>query len=534
MGAEAELAIHYEPPPGGRHPGNLVIFQALRADVLRRVHGVAARGLIGSLQERVFLSNGGAIHYEALPEAMDGGLVELATPECRRPIDVLVRLRAMESLLSSAASAVERQLGGTLLLRRNGCDPEGRVYGPQESYEVTLASGIWLGLWRVGLAVLLPLSLVSALVGWVALLGLIAGALGWMVVTLLSGRGLEGWSVDMGRAEQRVTAVVWGPVVAACALLIRLTAFRPQRAALEGFLVTRMLWSGAGRLTPEGDFVLSEKAHAIQRDMRWTVSAHDRGLWEIGHLLKGLVAPALFDLRRFFKLWRGHQRLQLGMSDATCCDVSTWLRFGVTGLLLDAAEAGALDGVPRPRSVATAAQAVSMGACGAAVVCTDGRVREALHIQRIYYDRAVAWVADQPTVDLEQQAVLRAWGAILDALGTDERALIGRVDWVTKRELLDAASADPYAVRKRVDLSWHDLPVGGFHALDAAGLMVRVADPADVAVACAKPPEDTPARWRGEVIREAATDGSVQVDWDTVRHKGRVIDLSAWRGRRGG
>src|SRR5207249_2326986 len=84
----------------------------------------------------------------------------------------------------------------------------------------------------------------------------------------------------------------------------------------------------------------------------------------------------------------------------------------------------------------------------------------------------------------------RRWGDVLDRLETEPESLIGRVDWITKRMLLDTCAAGaPWAVRKKIDLRYHELsPEGYFQRLCAAGVAHRVLPEAEIEAARRGPP----------------------------------------------
>src|SRR5262245_21149080 len=116
------------------------------------------------MKEGVFHAAGGAVWFETERPAMGGGLIEGSTPECRSPRQILAWQRAQDELLAEAA---EGAFGGSVKLIKNDRDAAGNIYGAQENYEATLASGWRLRLWRAALVVLSPLVAVTWLILWV-------------------------------------------------------------------------------------------------------------------------------------------------------------------------------------------------------------------------------------------------------------------------------------------------------------------------------------------------------------------------------
>src|SRR5262249_20514145 len=111
--------------------------------------------------------------------------------------------------------------------------------------------------------------------------------------------------------------------------------------------------------------------------------------------------------------------------------------------------------------------------------------------------------------------------------------LVGKVDWVTKRSLLDALGRDaPLAEKRKLDLRYHELSRDGYYLqLEAAGAAPTLIDPEEVLQAMEAPPEGTPATVRGELIRRFATTAdAMHASWHSVSIKEgprtRVVKLS--------
>jgi proteasome accessory factor A len=140
----------------------------------------------------------------------------------------------------------------------------------------------------------------------------------------------------------------------------------------------------------------------------------------------------------------------------------------------------------------------------------------ALDIQRSYLDACRRFIDEHAPDDAGAATVVRMWQETLDALERDPSELVGRLDWITKRHLLDAAGPEASAdERRKLDMRYHELsPEGYYLRLEAAGVAPVIADPEDVIAAIDSPPEDSPAAARGRLIRESAESGSsVQAGW---------------------
>jgi proteasome accessory factor A len=105
-------------------------------------------------------------------------------------------------------------------------------------------------------------------------------------------------------------------------------------------------------------------------------------------------------------------------------------------------------------------------------------------------------------------------------------ALIGVLDWPTKRYLLDQVGSDvPWQVKKKIDLRYHELSEQGYYeTIRQAGLVSHLVDETSIELAMRWPPSDTPAALRGRSIREfTGGDTRVSANWhDVIIRSGRT------------
>lgn len=586
LGLETEYAIRYtprgvpstSPGPGpdrdedgtlasaaeGARPGNDVIYAAIAAAVRELVASQRGERGADTGREQLFLENGGAMYYEFLPHALAGGLLEASTPECRGPSQVVLYQRAQETLLLRALPLAEarlRRMGhdGALGLLKNGRDGEDHVYGPQENYEAEIARGPALFLYRLGLALLFPLAVADFVLLWGVTLAIVAilvtlFALSLVVaaaapslrprLTLLRWVAEERFDLSrsLGHASLWLELVLCWPLLAPFSLLLRAFAFRRERRALTAFLISRSVLTGAGTVNAAGDFGLSEKGPAIRRLIRASARPDDLPIFDTGNLMKRMMLVFL-RISPYFALFARRQRLQLGLSDANCAQLAEYLKVGTTLLVLDMTEAGALDDAPRLvdpiPALHTLARDPTLAAKVAVTIGGERRMMSALDLQRWYVARARVFLTEQPVRSLEAETIARLWGEALDALEADPGRLVGRIDWVTKRWLLETAgSTGSAAVRKKIDLRYHELGQGYFARLEQRGGAEVLVQPTEIEAAITCPPSATPARVRGRLVRElAGSKDRVTVSWDTVRIGGatrakviRLVDEPDGRG----
>jgi proteasome accessory factor A len=543
LGLETEYAIRFTPSAGGRRPGNRAVYDAIVEAVGRRLQTLPG-AQHGIEQGRVFTESGASLSYESFPEAPDGGLVEGATPECRGPSQAVLYQKALDALLVEAIpdaldTLARRGFRGDLGLLKNCRDAEGHTYGAQENYEAEVARGAGLWLYRAALALCLPLvaleaALTAALIAILLPLVLLfmLAVFGLILAGGPRGRALgdrllcEEGAVyrGLGRGLRPVEIVVFGPIAALCVQPFRL-AFRRQRRLMTAFLASRPILTGAGTLGDDGTFGLSEKAPAVESLLRTTMRPHQRSIFEVGNLSKDLHAPLSLEIRPLLGLFRARQRMQLGLSDSNVAQVAEFLKVGATALVLDMVEAGFVDDAPILADPVASVRALAADpTLRAHASLRSGPPMTAIELSRWYLARAQRFVREAAVVSLDARAVVRAWEQALDALEADPGRLVGELDWVTKRWLIETAGEGaPAAAKKKIDLRYHELGAGYLARLERAGIARAVVTEREIQAALTTPPEATPARLRGQLIRELGRSAvPVRVSWDSIRIGGRL------------
>ena len=547
VGLETEYAIRVRPrPPGSDPPSNDAACTFIMDAVAERVRTLPGRRRLG--RRARFLENGGSLYYEYRPKAPDGGLLEAATPECRGPAQVLLYQKAQERLLTEALPTASRLAGAELGLLRHCRDAFGNVFGVQENYEVDIATGPRLWAWRLGVALLLPLAglnLVALVVYYLSVLALmVTGVLLLLLLMLVlpaarDDRWLDGLTQGLTRGATRLGLLAMWPMVAGLSLLTRFVGFRRQRRRGEAFFASRVAFTGTGVVLPEGRFALSGRALAIQRRIRHHSAPDARGIFDPLNLQKLLLQPLTLDLGGPLRRFRRRQRFQLGLSEAPRSQVAEYLAIGSATLVLDMIEEGALESAPRLADPVGALHAFASDPGLTATAATTAGELTALELQRWYLEAAERWLEAHPAPALEARELLRLWREVTDALEDDPGKLVGRIDWVTKRYLLETAGAGAeQAVLQKIDLRYHELGDGYAAQLEAAGVAPRVVSEDAVATAMTEAPRDTPAHVRGRLVRILSGGPELaSVDWESVQIggalRGRVVRLADYRAPRG-
>ena len=253
-------------------------------------------------------------------------------------------------------------------------------------------------------------------------------------------------------------------------------------------------------------------------------------------MLKALLGILLGNFRTVGGLFRQKQRLQLGLSDANRLQIAEYLKLGTTLLVLDMAEAGYLDDAPK---LAHAVRALH-------TICDDPELKAtvktrhtgdmtALAIQNWYLERARSWLAQADTPSMEAHEIVRLWAEALDAIESDPPSLVGRLDWVSKRLLIEGVGADaPRDALRKVDLRYHELKNGYAARLEKTGIAPSIVSETEISRAIHHAPSETPAVQRARFINELVDrDVPAWVTWDSVQLgrglKGKIIRLSDHR-----
>ncbi|WP_425615253.1 proteasome accessory factor PafA2 family protein [Anatilimnocola sp. NA78] len=557
IGLETEYALAISPTasaytesfePGGKYRA----YRRLVAAVRERVPTVEAR----HMKEGVFHAAGGAIWFETECPAAGGGLIEGATPECRSPRQLLAWQRAQDELLSQSAAEA---FGEEVRLLKNDRDAHGNVYGAQENYEVDLANGFHLFAWRTCLVLALPLAAFTWLLLWL-LIGVgrvytLTALIGYLIVArwLKEPKKLARvlFGCELEQIEQAVptgprwleatlsvvTRVLIFPIALVLYVPLEMFAFRKLRRQLTPFLITRPVFAGAGMIDNDGNFHLADKAPAMNCLTGYGGMLADRPVFSFGHFFKTAYADAWLDPLEYAQLFQQRQRLQISIGDSNRADVAEYLRIGTTLLVIDAIEAGCLPPVARVRRPLQVLRAICADPTLKYQIPLGGKQScTAIELQRSYWEACREFVDRHENPPAEARQILRLWEDTLDGLEVDPQDLVGTLDWVTKKFLLDKAGPDAaWEVKKKIDLRYSELSGEGyFERLRSTGITEHLLEPAEIDYALRNPPTGTPASVRGRYIREfSGGDESIAVNWQRIYlgqgRKERQIDLSRYR-----
>ncbi|HEV2095852.1 MAG TPA: proteasome accessory factor PafA2 family protein [Chthoniobacterales bacterium] len=306
-------------------------------------------------------------------------------------------------------------------------------------------------------------------------------------------------------------------------LMRREAQFTPAvLGTLLAFLATRQIFAGAGRVgqanplafdfetaDPETpvDFQLSQRADHIVNDIyQWV---------QFNRAIINARDEPLADYRRY-------RRLHLLIGDSNISPFATALKLGTTACVLSLLERGRLPRNLVLQDAVKATRDISRDASGRWVVPLEtGKTIGSLDVQWRFYELAQKYLGN---TDEDTDWLLRNWNFTLDALGKRHEALIGGVDWITKKWLLQQfieaeglAWSDPWL--QSLDLEYHDIdPAKGlFFGITPAKHIGEWNDAVRRKDAMCSPPSNTRAAGRARAVRWfQAHEQPYVINWDSI------------------
>src|SRR5216117_341775 len=249
------------------------------------------------------------------------------------------------------------------------------------------------------------------------------------------------------------------------------------------FLVTRQVICGAGKVlqTPRGAvYCVSQRAEHIWEGVS---SATTRSR----PIINTRDEPHA-DAERF-------RRLHVIVGDSNMSEYTTLLKVGVTDLVVRMVEENTVMRDLTLENPIRAIREISHDtSCTRKVKLANGRELSALEVQTEYLEKTTRFLERRGTDETSKQLV-EEWRLALDALrdGEPDR-LARRVDWVTKRMMIERymakhglALGSPRVAL--LDLSYHDVnrTRGLYYLLERAGKVDRLVDEEDVGTAMREP-----------------------------------------------
>jgi proteasome accessory factor A len=302
------------------------------------------------------------------------------------------------------------------------------------------------------------------------------------------------------------------------------------------FLITRQILCGSGYIDELG-FKISQRSDFIYQVQSQGSTDATTANRPIIHIKDEPLANK--------ELWR---RLHLILGDANMCQISTFLKVGTTALVLRMAEDG-FSPESFPLKISEPVEALKK--INANPFCLiklknsedDCAEVTAIQIQRNYLNWNKEYLSGLTEIDPEWPEITEIWEATLDALEEKPEELFGRIDWVTKKRLMESIlekrgfdwdglkkeisspeGQNLLNTLKTIDLHYHDIrsDAGLYNLLEKEGLAETIISEKEIQVAKTEPPTDTRANWRASFLRLPEDERFHQnvrvqiMEWDSV------------------
>lgn len=295
-------------------------------------------------------------------------------------------------------------------------------------------------------------------------------------------------------------------------LLSRETPFADIIRYATTFMVTRQIFTGAGKVGKEND----------RPDVEFQITQRGDFVEEEVGLETTLKRPLINTRDEPHGDPSVYRRLHVIIGDANLSEYQNFLKLGSTALMLAALEDGA---IPDPLELADPVEACwqvshDLG-LGRPLELDGGSTATALEIQARYLEWLSKYAEkelDDPVWDL----VVSEWERTLTLLSTDPDRLADTLDWVAKKRLFEG-----YVERdglqwgnnklRALDLQYHDVDPAKslYHRLAERGSMRRLFTDDEIVSAVSNPPTRTRAYFRGRCVSEFAS-SVVAANWDSL------------------
>jgi proteasome accessory factor A len=296
-------------------------------------------------------------------------------------------------------------------------------------------------------------------------------------------------------------------------LLPRALSWDRLAEGMQGFLVTRQIFCGAGKYGWEEEDRFVQAGFQIAQRSDFFTELQSVDTMQRRPLINTRDEPHADPAK--------YRRFHVIIGDANLSPFATYLKVGASALVLQAL----VSGVPRERLPRLADPLAALPAISRDLKwkwqlrTAGGRTSTAVEVQRAY----LALVKEfAPPVDAEWERLVTAWEEVLNDLERDPLSTSDRLDWSAKHRLIEQfraseniATDDPWL--RSLDLSYHlmDPAQGLFYGLRDSGAFRLPFTPEATGGQPLRPPLTTRAALRGGCIEKFG--GQVEsAQWDGV------------------
>ncbi len=298
-------------------------------------------------------------------------------------------------------------------------------------------------------------------------------------------------------------------------MMDRTTPFSRVVANVMPHFITRQIYTGAGKVGTEALGVSSA-------DIPYQLTQRADFFEEEVGLETTLKRPIVNTRDEPHADPKKYRRLHVIAGDANMSEVATFLKVGVTAIVLCMIEDDVLPKSPPFARPVQAMREVSYDlTLRRPIELEGGRTITALEWQWELYDRARKYAEERGLEAVDQgvgEDVMRRWEQVLTGLESDPMSVAAQVDWVAKYRVING-------MRERRELDWGDARLAlmdlTYHDLRPDKCLAwkvgleRITNDEEVERAITDPPEDTRAYFRGRCLEKWGSD-IVAANWDSM------------------
>jgi proteasome accessory factor A len=246
------------------------------------------------------------------------------------------------------------------------------------------------------------------------------------------------------------------------------------------------------------------------------------------HIIKTVASRVRFNRALINPKWEtmyshnGMTRLHLLFGESNQNEFAYALKVGTTSIVLRLLEDGLV-----PESIAISQPLIALREVSRdpeykwMVDRMVGGPISAVNLQREYLNLAQVYRGESEQTDW----ILREWEAILDGLEKDPLGLGDRIDWVSKRSIVDDYRREEGLTWQddalhSVDLEYHNInpEESLFYAYQDMGLTRRLLSDVDITMAMTDPPANTRAKARAQLVERVIKEKTrfYAFDWNGV------------------
>jgi len=282
-------------------------------------------------------------------------------------------------------------------------------------------------------------------------------------------------------------------------LLDRKVPFELLCEHLTTFLVTRQIFTGAGKVGAENNtasvpFQISQRADFFET--------------EIG--LDTMLKRPIINTRDEPHADKDkYRRLHIIIGDVNMSEYATYLKLGITAIVLSMIEDKFIDKNLKLQHPVAAMRLVSRDTrCSKPLQMENGKRFTVVEIQQEFWECAKRYVATQPP-DPMTEDILAKWEYVLKGLKQDPKQLNRELDWVIKEYLItnylekhNCGWDDPRIAM--LDLQYHDIRPHKslYYLLQRQNQVERLLSDDEIRHAMTNPPCDTRAYFRGQCLKK--------------------------------